>query len=109
MAENATLVPDLAAAVTRTRRLMALLHELTDTGMELARALRRELMAGGSASDLELRFCRIAKAVRQLIALEARLDQALNDVASGRWAAEEAQRELRALTVSEDAAIEAIE
>jgi hypothetical protein len=109
MADSATPIPDLAAAVARTRRLMALLHELTETGMELARGLRREVMSTGASAGVEIRFCRIAKAVRQLIALEAKLDQALGDVASGRWAAEDAERELAALTTSEDAAIEAIE
>jgi hypothetical protein len=102
---------DLDAAVARIRRLMALLSELTDTGMELARGLKRELMAGGSAVEIEVRFCRIARAIRRLVALEARLARALDDVASGRWAGDEASRELDALAAQahEDEAVEALE
>jgi hypothetical protein len=46
-----------------------------------------------------------------LVALEARLGQALDDVAAGRWEAEEAERSLRALTAQarKDAAFETLE
>jgi hypothetical protein len=101
------VLPDLDAAAARARRLLALLRELTEIGMELARGLRNETQA----ADAVDRFCRIAKAVRQLIALEARLAQALQDAASGRWADDEAERTLRALAdeAGKDAAFEAIE
>jgi hypothetical protein len=104
---DGSALPDLQSAVARTRRLLALLRELTETGMALARGLQHETQI----ADAVDRFCRIAKAVRQLIALEARLAQALDDVASGRWAAEEAERTLRALAdeAGKDAAFEAIE
>jgi hypothetical protein len=91
MTDGAAL-PDLNSAVVRARRLLALLRELTEIGMELARGLGREPHA-----DVVTRYCRIAKAIRQLIALEARLAQALEDAASGHWAAEDAERTLRAL------------
>jgi hypothetical protein len=108
---DGSALPDLPSAVARTQRLLALLRELTETGMELARDLRRELMSGAVGADIDVRFCRIAKAVRQLIALEARLAEALDDVDSGRWAAQEAERQLRTLAdqAREDDAFEAIE
>jgi hypothetical protein len=103
--------PDLESAAARVRRIIALLRELTEMAMELARALRSELDSAGASSDLVNRFCSIAQAVRRLVALEARLAQALEDAASGRWAAEEAERELRALSEAarKDAAIEVVE
>lgn len=106
-----TALPDLEITVARARRLLALLRELTSMGMDQARALHRQVMAGGSTADIEIRFCRIAKAIRQLAALEMRLGQALDDVAAGRWEAEEAQRQLDALAAQarEETAIEAVE
>src|SRR5436189_6416995 len=103
--------PDLESAVTRARRLLAILRELTETGMDLVRALRRELMEGAAPVDLEIRYCRLAKAIRQLVALEARLAQGLDDAGSGRWADEEAARELSAVAAQarKDTAIETIE
>src|SRR4051812_6475443 len=91
MADGAAL-PDLHTAVARARRLLALLRELTEIGMDLARGLSRE-----PHGEVVTRYLRIAKAVRQLIALEFRLTQALQDAASGRWAAAEAERQLRAI------------
>src|SRR5436190_4077399 len=90
---DANALLDLNTATARARRLLALLRELTEIGMELARRLGRE-----AHGDVVARYVRIAKAVRQLIALEFRLTQALEDAASGRWAAEDATRELAALT-----------
>jgi len=56
---------------------LAVLEELTDIGMEIARALRDRVadQAGEAAPDPGLAFSRIARAVRQTVALEARLDQ----------------------------------
>jgi hypothetical protein len=103
--------PTLESAVARTRRLLALLSELRELGMDLVRVLHRQVMDGSAPADADIRYCRIAKAIRQLVALEMRLAQALDDVASGRWAAEEAERELRALTAQarKDAAFDVLQ
>lgn len=67
-----------------------MLEELAEIGMDLARALRRRVLAQAAAAegamdapalleqhggDPGLTFSRIARAVRQTLALEARLDQ----------------------------------
>lgn len=65
----------------RAERLLAALAELTEIGLDLARDLRAEVQAAAEASppapaasqDAALRFSRIARAVRQSVALEARL------------------------------------
>jgi hypothetical protein len=103
--------PTLESAVARTRRLLTLLCELRQMGMDLVRALHRQTMDGAGPADADLRFCRLAKAIRRLVALEARLARALDDVASGRWAAEEAERELGSLTAQarKDAAFDVLE
>jgi regulator of protease activity HflC (stomatin/prohibitin superfamily) len=108
---NPVAPSNLESAVARARRLLALLRELSEAGMNLVRGLSRELKDGASAVDIEIRYCRLAKAIRQLVALEARLGQALDDVAAGRWEAEEAERSLRALTAQarKDAAFETLE
>jgi hypothetical protein len=102
---------DLESAVARTRRLLKLLCELREMGMDLVRVLHRQAMDGGDLLEAAQRYCQLAKAIRQLIALEARLAQALSDVHNGRWADEEAERELRALTAQtrKDAAFETVE
>jgi hypothetical protein len=102
---------DLQTAVARAQRLLALLGDLSEMGMDLVRDLHRRAMAGAGPADAASQYCRLAKAIRQLVALEMRLAQALEDAESGRWAAEEAERELRALTAKarEDAALEAVE
>ena len=80
------------AGAERTARHLRLLAELAEIGMELARDVRRQALepdagrmdaAAGSAggrgaraearADLGLVFARIARAVRQTVALEARL------------------------------------
>ena len=103
--------PDLESAVARTTRLLALLCELREMGMDLVRVLHRQAMDGAGLLEAAQRYCQLAKAIRQLIALEARLAQALSDVHSGRWAEDEAQRELHALAVQtrKDAAFETVE
>jgi hypothetical protein len=85
--------------------------ELTGMGMDVVRTLTRQVREGRRPADYDLCFCRLAKAIRQLVALEMRLARALDDVAAGRWAAEEAERELRALAdeARQDTAVEALE
>jgi hypothetical protein len=72
------VTPDaLDPASARTERHLALLAELADIGMDLAREVRRQALDPSedapSASDLALTFSRVARAVRQTVALEARL------------------------------------
>jgi hypothetical protein len=75
------------------------LKELAAMGMDMARSVHGAVMAGEGPPDADLRFARIARAVRQSIALEKRL--------SDEWAEERAiegetrtrqVRELRART-----------
>jgi len=73
------------AATDRTERHLRVLQELAEIGMDLAREVRRQALepavAGNGASpapdvaDLGLVFTRIARAVCQTVALEARLEQ----------------------------------
>jgi len=80
-----------AAAIDRTERHLRILQELADIGMRLARAVEAEVLAPPAAAeaaepavparfagaDLGLVFSRIAKAVRQTLALETRLADGL--------------------------------
>lgn len=99
-------------AAARAERRLRMLAELGDIGMELARHVRLQVLgeagpdtaeahaarpevAGGriGGADLGLVFSRIARAVRQTLALEARLDAegqagAVSAVQAGRAAAE---------------------
>ncbi len=75
----------------RATRQMRMLQELAEIGMQLARAVGRQVaertqedpggadtdLAADLAADLALVFSRISRAVRQTIALEARLDREL--------------------------------
>jgi len=69
------------AAEARAERHLAVLRELAEIGMDLARIVRREALAAEAAdpeqpavpAELTLTFSRIARAVRQTLALEARL------------------------------------
>jgi hypothetical protein len=68
--------PDPAQA--RAERHQQVLQELAEIGMDLARDLRRRVLEpapeeAASNADLGLIFSRIARAVRQTVALEARL------------------------------------
>jgi hypothetical protein len=70
-----TAPPDPSAE--RAVRHMRVLEELAEIGMELARSVRRQALEPGVApvqGDLGLAFSRISRAVRQTIALEARID-----------------------------------
>jgi hypothetical protein len=91
----------------RTERHLRILAELTEIGMDLARAVRRQALAQAApeeadtpqagapdrigGGDLALVFSRIARAVRQTVALEAKLaeDRRTRDE---RTEAEQAQR-----------------
>ena len=74
--------PDLSdEARARGAARLAVLAELAEIGMVLARDLRRQAEAAAEAgqeppADLGLKFARIARAVRQTLALEARLEEA---------------------------------
>ena len=96
---NASCLPPASAgadvvrdAAERTGRHLGMLAELAEIGMELARDVRRQALAGdpprdalpdpalvnragadGARADFGLMFARVARAVRQTVALEARL------------------------------------
>ena len=60
----------------RAERHARVLRELSEIGMDLAREVRRQALEAGTdipAADLALEFSRIARAVRQTVALEAKL------------------------------------
>ena len=74
--------PCACCASSRIARQLAMLQELAEIGMDLARAVRREALAepkdgdqapARSAADYDLALSRIARAVRQTLALETRL------------------------------------
>ena len=81
----------------RASRQMRMLQELAEIGMQLARAVGRQIAdrvpedpGGGDADlapDLALVFSRISRAVRQTIALEARLDRQLHEARAAEDAA----------------------
>jgi hypothetical protein len=78
-------------AAARTQRQLAMLQELAEIGMQIARAVRAEALARVEAAaedapvrpspfgrgDLGLIFSRIAKAVRQTLALETRIAEGI--------------------------------
>jgi hypothetical protein len=70
-------IPDPAEA--RAQHRFVVLRELTDLGMGIARDVRRQAAEpaapGAPPVDFGLQFARIARAVRQTVALEARLDE----------------------------------
>lgn len=78
----------------RAERRLRILQELAEIGMDLARAVRTRALAAdadpSAAVDLGLSFSRIARAVRQTVALEARLEQDRQAAA-----AERAERQAR--------------
>jgi hypothetical protein len=63
-----------AARAARAERRLVLLGELAAIGMRLAREVERQVFDEGLAGDPGLAFSRISRAVRQTLALEARLD-----------------------------------
>jgi hypothetical protein len=65
---------DAAARAARAERRLVFLGELAAIGMRLAREVERQALDGELAGDPGLVFSRISRAVRQTLALEARLD-----------------------------------
>jgi hypothetical protein len=108
----------VCAAQARAARQLAMLQELAEIGLQMARAVRDEALACVDAAeddaprppsrfgngDLGLVYSRIARAVRQTLALEtrvaddserSRVEREQRRVAALRWASEERQREIR--------------
>lgn len=107
------------AAEARTARQLAMLQELAEIGMQMARAVRDEALALAAPADedasprppsrfgngdLGLVYSRVARAVRQTLALEtrvadgieaARVERERDRVAAIRRAADERQQEVR--------------
>jgi hypothetical protein len=93
--------PTVPSAEDRSARQMAMLRELAELGMELARALGAQALAELNPQDTDtpkvttadpvLTFTRVARAVRQTVALEMRIgradtqDQAEDDRAFHRY------------------------
>ena len=102
--------------IARAERRLRLLEELSEIGMDLARALCREALAAANPAesaaaetaadvadlaaaptatgtrDPANAFARISRAIRLTLALEARTDEALRDLRAGVAAEAEAQR-----------------
>jgi hypothetical protein len=113
--------------IARAERRLRLLEELSEIGMELARALCREALAAANPAesaaaetaadvadlaaaptatgtrDPANAFARISRAIRLTLALEARTDEALRDLRAGVVA----EREARRVEAGRRAAIEA--
>jgi hypothetical protein len=74
------------AAAERAARRLAMLAELAETGMEISRRIRVEVRAldqvetvedlkiAPTSADLSLAFSRVSRAVRQVLAMETRLE-----------------------------------
>ena len=93
--------PSVPSAEDRAARQMAMLRELSELGMDLARALGAQALAEMNPTDEDtpkvttadpvLMFTRVARAVRQTVALEMRIgradaeDQAEDDRALDRY------------------------
>ncbi len=109
---------EACAAEARTARHLAMLQELAEIGMQMARAVRDEALARAEAvdedapgppsrfgnGDLGLIYSRIARAVRQTLALETRVAEGIEKarferqrahVASVRAAFQDRQNEIR--------------
>ena len=66
-----------SASTERAERHSSVLRELAEIGMDLARALRTHALAepdAARAADVGLVFSRVSRAIRQTVALEAKLD-----------------------------------
>ncbi len=69
---------DCGSPATRAAERLAMLRELAQIGMGLARDVARRAQApGAAAGDLGLAYGRIARAVRQTLALETRLEDGI--------------------------------
>jgi len=110
------------AAEVRQARQLAVLQELAEIGMQMARALRDEALARAEAeapaepaprsrfgaADPALQFSRIAKAVRQTLALETRVAEGIatarqaheqRTVGAARLALDDRQDDIRGFVV----------
>jgi hypothetical protein len=68
--------------VVRAERQMRMMAQLSEIGLGLARRLQEEVCGGASVTmlgDVALMYSRIARTVRQCIALEVKIDAALRE------------------------------
>jgi hypothetical protein len=97
--ETATAEETLDLSVARAERRLRLLEELSEIGMELARALKpgaepdKTTAGDAPAKDPAAVFAPLSRAVRLTLALEARTDQDLRDLKAGVSRARQERRE----------------
>jgi hypothetical protein len=95
-------------AVARTERHLRMLAELGEIGMDLAREVRRQALdrtgEAPPAADLALTFSRIARAVRQTVALEAKLAEGPSERArlsvADRWRSARRKRQVKEIVAA---------
>ncbi len=102
MSSASTDDPHLAAALAKAERRQALLEELTDIGMNLARQIDAHAAAAMAAineehgGDPARAFATLSRAVRLTLAMEARVDAQILALRNGRvpagWGAAAANR-----------------
>jgi len=83
--ESATAEEAPDPLIAEAERRLRLLKELTEIGMELARALkpRAEADEAASGKDPAAAFAPLSRAIRLTLALEARTDEELRDLKAG--------------------------
>ena len=86
--EPATTGEALDLSIARAERRLRLLEELSEIGMELARALKPGAEADKTAGEAPAKdpaavFAPLSRAIRLTLALEARTDQELRDLKAG--------------------------
>ena len=79
-------------AVLRAEQRLRALQELTEIGMDFARALQRKTKTEEDLAGPAESFARVSRAVRLTISLEAKTDQALRDLQAGVAREAEARR-----------------
>ena len=92
----------------RAERQMDVMAQLSDVGMELLRALKAQVCDGGPAvlrGDPASLFVKISRAVRQCIALEAKIGEALRE---WRGLSEGERAERRAVVATGPAEVKAV-
>ena len=87
----------LDAAILRAERRLSLLEELAEIGMNLARTRTREALAepaehAASLGDSADAFARLSRAIRMILTLHARTDEALQALRAGVEAERETHR-----------------